>query len=298
MKNRALIVYGSLTGNTEMIANAFADVCREYNIEPDMYKVTGKKDENAIYYACDYDLVMIGSPIMQGLPFNRIVGTGAPRVIVKDRTGGFKPKIGADIPRPSGHPHTSQFVGTGAPGAKGEIPDTVYGVVFVTYGGSGVGPKECEGSLGVLEETARMSGIRTVGKFACPGKEMHHNSVDLMAETFKLKIDDTQALISRYKADPNSDEFKSMSEGQLKLLETSAKEIAEDSYSGQNMMGGNDPLGCGKPGSAYWHYDFMNRPSDRDITKAKIFLSEIIEDHFLTMDGYPRAPYSQYITIS
>lgn len=298
MKNRALIAYGSLTGNTEMVAKAFAEVCRAYNLEPDLVKITANKNDSREFYTEDYDLVCLGSPIMQGLPYNAIVGTGASHIIRRDRTEGFKPETGADIPRPSGHPNTSQTVGTGAPGAKGEIADTVYGVVFVTYGGCGVGPKECEGSLGVMEEAQRMMGVRTIGKFACPGKELRHNTVDKLARKFGLKIDEVQDMVSRYKDNPQSEEFLKYSPEQIEALKKGAGEANEDSYSGQSMMGKNDPLGCGKPGSVYWHYDFMNRPNERDIEKAKIFLAEIIEDYFLTMDGKPRAPYSQYTSIS
>ena len=69
----------------------------------------------------------------------------------------------------------------------------------------------------------------------------------------------------------------------------------EDDYS---MLEGNDPLGIGKPGSTFWHYDSGKRPSQRDLTKAKIFMAEIIEDYFLTTTGDPRPPYAMYTCIS
>ena len=40
------------------------------------------------------------------------------------------------------------------------------------------------------------------------------------------------------------------------------------------------------------------RPSKRDLTKAKIFMAEIIEDYFLTTSGDPRPPYAMYTCIS
>ena len=69
----------------------------------------------------------------------------------------------------------------------------------------------------------------------------------------------------------------------------------EDDYS---MLEGNDPLGIGKPGSTFWHYDSGKRPSQRDLTKTKIFMAEIIEDYFLTTTGDPRPPYAMYTCIS
>mgnify|MGYP002868772345 CR=1 FL=1 len=57
-KYKALIIYSSITGNTEKIANAFAETFREYNIEPTLKKLEGKgyvqrernpKDERVLY---------------------------------------------------------------------------------------------------------------------------------------------------------------------------------------------------------------------------------------------------------
>lgn len=56
-------------------------------------------------------------------------------------------------------------------------------------------------------------------------------------------------------------------------------------------------MGCGKPGSVFWHYDFLRRPSECDVMKAKIFMSELIEDYSLTMTGDPQPPYSMYTSI-
>lgn len=188
--------------------------------------------------------------------------------------------------------------GTGYPGAKGERKKTIYGVVFCTYGGSGVGPEECYGTLDVLVEFLRVNGARTVGKFACPGKELRHGSVDKLANRFKMNIDDAQALMQRYKDDPEVEEFRAMSDRDRKLLVDAAAVKDEESFgTGADMMVKNDPMGCGKPGSVFWHYDFQRRPSERDVMRAKNFLSELIEDYFLTMTGDPRPPYSLYTSI-
>ena len=99
-------------------------------------------------------------------------------------------------------------VGTGAPGSKSDIKKkTIYGVVFCTYGGSGVGPEECYGTLEVLVEYLRVNGIRAVGKFACPGRELRHSAVDRLAMVLKMNIDDAQAAMQRYKENPNAAEW-------------------------------------------------------------------------------------------
>ena len=64
----------------------------------------------------------------------------------------------------------------------------------------------------------------------------------------------------------------------------------------ENVVG-NDPLGIGKPGNIFWHYDLQNRPNARDLKKAEYFLEEILEDYFLTADGLPRDPISLYSCI-
>lgn len=303
-KRKALILYGSLTGNTELIGRAMGEVCEEYGFETKLVKIDPKRDwdEDPVDIT-EYDLVALGSPIIAGLPYKEVSmvmglqGTkcliGAKRAKAKmEAEGGMKPiRSGTGIPG-----IVSPAVGTGGPGSKGEFSKTIYGVAFTTYGGSGVGPEESYGCLEILTEFLRVNGARTVGKFACPGRELRHGSVDRLSEKFRINIDDAQALMSRYKADPNAAEFEKYTEEQRKLLDKLANDEQFDE--GIRMLNDNDPLGCGKPGCLMWHYDFDNRPNRRDVTKAKIFMAEIIEDYFLTWSGDPRAPYSMYTCIS
>lgn len=326
-KRKALVIYGSITGNTQMIAKAFGEVCEEYGFETDLVKIDPRRDwEKEPVFTEDYDLICLGSPIIAGLPYKEVsmlMGLQGKKQLYRNRAiydklmdmkakgipfapGAFEdPTEDPDAyPHPMAHVLTgipglvTPATGTGYPGAKGERKKTIYGVVFCTYGGSGVGPEECYGTLDVMVEFLRVNGARTVGKFACPGKELRHGSVDKLANRFKMNIDDAQALMQRYKENPNSEEFSAMSESDLKLLAESADVKDEDSFGvGADMMVQNDPMGCGKPGSVFWHYDFQRRPSERDVLKAKIFMAELIEDYFLTMTGDPRPPYSVYTSI-
>jgi len=299
-KKKALVLYGSITGNTELVAKAFEEVCREYGFETDLVKIEPKHDwDKDPVLVEDYDLVLLGSPIIAGLPYqevNQVMGLQGTKWLqgLENMKRSGPPDMGPGIPGvvapPAGH---------NAPGAKGEFCKTIYGVVFVTYGGSGVGPAESIGAIEVLVEHMRVNGIRTVGKFACPGKELRHESVDNLAEKLHINIDDAQALMERFKENPDGEEFKVYDKEQLRMLKKLSGVKDEDSFGeGFRMLGDNDPLGCGKPGCRMWHYDFEHRPTQRDLTKAKIFLSEIIEDHFLTISGDPRPPYSMYTCIS
>ena len=70
----------------------------------------------------------------------------------------------------------------------------------------------------------------------------------------------------------------------------------EDSFGG-SLFTVNDPLGIGKPGQSFWHYDMQIRPHDRDLKKCEIFTTNIIEDYFLTESGEPRDPGPVYRNI-
>ena len=303
-KRKAVVLYGSLTGNTEMVGKAMAEVLEEYGFETRCEKLSAGRDwsKTPVFFK-DYDIVVLGSLIVAGLPYKEVyqlLGLQGNRTI-----NGITMAPGVEPPDPdlnplgrlnrnSGIPGiVAPSVATGSPGAKGDNLPTIYGVVYATYGGSGVGPPECYGSLEVMEELLRVNGIRTVGKFACPGKEMRHEAVDGIAKALDINIADSMALIQRFTLDPNGEEFRNMPPEHIATI----KEFLgiEDDYS---MLEGNDPLGIGKPGSTFWHYDSGKRPSQRDLTKAKIFMAEIIEDYFLTTTGDPRPPYAMYTCIS
>ena len=302
-KRKACVLYGSLTGNTEMVGKAMAEVLEEYGFETRCEKLVPGKDwsqDPVIFW--DYDIIVLGSLIVAGLPYKEVytlLGLQGSRNIMgtkMDPTQPMDPEANpmGRLTAHSGIPGiVAPSVATGSPGAKGDGLPTIYGVVYATYGGSGVGPPECEGTLAVLEELLRVNGVRTVGKFACPGKEMRHEAVDGCAKELNINIADAQAMLQRWSVDPEAEEFTSMAPEKLAVIEKYMG--VEDDYS---MLDKNDPLGIGKPGSTFWHYDMAKRPSKRDLTKAKIFMAEIIEDYFLTATGDPRPPYATYTCIS
>lgn len=302
-KRKAVVLYGSLTGNTEMVGKAFAEVLEEYGFETRCEKLSAGRDwsKTPVYFK-DYDIVVLGSLIVAGLPYKEVYQLlglqGSRNIMGTTMTPGAEPDLeGNPMGRLSLHSGipgiVAPSVATGSPGAKGDNLPTIYGVVYTTYGGSGVGPPECYGSLEVMEELLRVNGVRTVGKFACPGKEVRHEAVDGIAKELNINIADAMAMINRYGVDPDAEEFQKLGPEKVSVIKRYLG--IEDDYS---MLEGNDPLGIGKPGSTFWHYDSGKRPSQRDLTKAKIFMAEIIEDYFLTTTGDPRPPYAMYTCIS
>ena len=302
-KRKAVVLYGSLTGNTEAVGKAFAEVLEEYGFETRCEKLVRNKDwsEDPVIL-WDYDIVILGSLIIAGLPYKEVyelMGLQGNRNIFGRKFNPNEPMDPESNPMGrlmvhSGIPGiVAPSVATGTPGAKGDQLPTIYGVVYATYGGSGVGPPECYGTLEVLEELLRVNGVRTVGKFACPGKEIRHEAVDGLAHDLNINIADSMGLIQRYTKDPEAEEFQKMDPEKVTLIKRYLG--LDDDYS---MLTGGDPLGIGKPGSSFWHYDSGKRPSERDLTKAKIFMAEIIEDYFLTTTGDPRPPYAMYTCIS
>ncbi|MDR1495704.1 MAG: hypothetical protein LBS67_02125 [Clostridiales Family XIII bacterium] len=88
MAYRALILYASITGNTEKVAFAFRDALVKYEFQVDTARF-GKHDfmERPTYFD-NYDLICLGSPIMAALPHQRLMNAlgmyekpGQPRFI-------------------------------------------------------------------------------------------------------------------------------------------------------------------------------------------------------------------------
>lgn len=324
-KRKALVLYGSITGNTELVAKEFQAVCRENGFDTDLVKIDPRRnwDKDPLFVE-DYDLVCLGSPIIAGLPYKEVsmlMGLQGKKQLYRNReiyqhiqdflaAGGHLGPGAGEVLQPGQIPGvhydtgipgiTCMDVGTGAPGSKADVQKkTIYGVVFCTYGGSGVGPEECYGTLEVLVEYLRVNGIRAIGKFACPGRELRHSAVDKLARLLNLNIDDAQAAMQRYKENPQAAEWERFTDVQRRALAEGANTKDKDSFgTDAPTMADNDPMDCGKRGSIIWHYDFQNRPSPRDLTKANIFLNEVVEDYFMTFTGDPRPPYSMYTCIS
>lgn len=77
------------------------------------------------------------------------------------------------------------------PGLKRpETPDyTPYAIEFTTYGGTSTGPSECLATLAIEKLYLENLYIQTIGQFACLGTELHHASVDTIADDLNMSVD-------------------------------------------------------------------------------------------------------------
>ena len=288
-KYRALILYGSVTGNTELVAKTFGEVFERYNIQADLERIYPSRnwEKDPVYFE-DYDIICFGAPIIAALPYhevNLVLGAQGKRIsFMRPMEGAPQAPLG----KPSGTPRVS---GRTEPDEKMK-----YGIAFTTYGGAMRGPSECRATLETMKEYMICHNIRAVGEFACAGKEVSHTSVDDLNIVLGVNLHRAQEILQEFKDDPANPKWGALGRPKIEALRKATGLSDSESLGFENVVG-NDPLGIGKPGNIFWHYDLQNRPNARDLEKAKIFLEEILEDYFLTADGKPRDPISLYSCI-
>ena len=68
-----IIMYSSITGNTEKVAHVFADVLKAHNFNTALEKVHPQRDyvKEPIYFD-DCDLLCLGAPIIAALPYREL----------------------------------------------------------------------------------------------------------------------------------------------------------------------------------------------------------------------------------
>jgi len=151
MTLKSLIIYSSWTGNTEKVAKAFKNVFEKKGWECDIFKIDKKTDvDNPPFDYRKYDFVCLGSPIgHKRLP--------APEMM--NLMNVMLEKI----------PH------------RVIVPGPKKGIVFATYSGVHLGPKEPLAVLSYLKLQLEHMKYICVGEFACPGRSPHRkdNALDL-----------------------------------------------------------------------------------------------------------------------
>jgi flavodoxin len=131
-----LIVYASLTGNTEKVAKEIAKNFKRYGWTNDLRKLPEDYDtKNPDIRFNDYDFACVGSPIISELPLPQI-----------------------------------RAVAYGNPGPDKISPGPKCGLVFCTYGGIHLGPEEAEPALKLLEVELMHQKFLVIGSLAIPGK--------------------------------------------------------------------------------------------------------------------------------
>lgn len=205
MGRKALIIYATVSGNTEKISNCFKDALEEQKWSVDMIKLTNKTNfvEEPVFFD-EYDLLFLGSPIMAGLP-STLVGKNL------GLTASMPPRMYSDRLIMPGlkRPDTEDY--------------TPYAVVFATYGGASTGPSECLATLAIEKLYLENLYIKTVGQFACLGSETRHASVDTISDDLGIEVDAASELLARYSENPTAEEFKKYPPHILGKIRTAAQ---------------------------------------------------------------------------
>lgn len=169
MAKRSLIMYASLTGNTEKVAYRFKKAFEKKEWLVDLWKIDKNTDiQNPEFNIRSYDFLCAGSPIIHKMPIEKLItllsgGRPLPSLGGFNAFGG---SVATPGPLPSGgHPPP---VGHEAKIVFG--PDTMKGIAFCTYGGIHLGPKESEPAVALISLIMEHIPCQVVGRFACPGR--------------------------------------------------------------------------------------------------------------------------------
>lgn len=277
-KKRALIMYATITKNTEKIAKSFEESFRHYGWEVDLVRIVNQG--RAPHDYSGYDVVCLGSPIIAGGPMMCVTkqfslggGTSLEENVAKNAEAGLdfnaggvglkggpggekKPPEGPKPPAGAGPGKSEQG---GARYAGGPAPHGVYqplGIVFTTYGGGFYGSNEALATLEILKLYLELRSVKVVGRFGCCGREYGPAGV--------------------------ADGGKPM------------------------LMGGTidppvyyqDAEGLYHAGSFFFHTHMNDKPGERDLMKAKALVADLVEDYFYSHDGLRKDVASCYTTIS
>jgi hypothetical protein len=181
MSHKSLIVYASLTGNTEKVAQRFHKVFIEKGWECDLLKVTKKTDVfNSAFDYTQYDFVCAGSYVHGSLPADFLINyLRSNQNNVRYTPDMMKMK---DMPEPDEDELVKRLAGDFNPhpqpegSRRTEPPRAIFnyrdkkGVVFVTFGGEHQGYKEALPSLDLLESELEHTRYQCIGRFCCPGR--------------------------------------------------------------------------------------------------------------------------------
>jgi len=229
MAKKCLILYASWTGNTKKVALRFQKVFQSKGWEVNLFKVDHKTDvKNPPFEYRDYDFLCVGSPVIHKKPVEELMSimAGAP---LPPSEGGPKVAL-VGVTREEDVPEKYRFTQRMRDRQKdmkpGKIvfgPDSKKGVIFMTYSGNHLGPKEADPAMRLLALEMEHIPFECVGMFSCPG---YH--------------------------------------GPGKASGSKGASAPKDA-----------PERKGAPQG--WFKDLDTRPNARDLEKAEIFISEILE---------------------
>jgi hypothetical protein len=267
MDGKALILYASVTGNTEQVATQFQKTLLAYGWSCTMVKLEDDTDlvGNQIFLD-NFDLVLLGSPVISCAPS---------RTVSKHMA-----LVDQEPPRLFSNP----LFYPGSPFRPEEVP---LGVVFATYSGESFGPHEALSTLDIQQVYLEYLHIDVIGRFACPGKKLSKDLLELVAQELGTDLQTASRLYALYRLHPDSAELQGCSEDAMALMQQLLQE--------QQGIARKNPSAFSEAPS--WHWDLQTRPNQRDLVKADIFLQEVLEGYFIG-ENLPKPTKSVYTSIA
>lgn len=272
-RRRALILYATMTKNTEKVANWFKETFEYYNWDVQMVRLTLKMDwaalEGKIYFD-DYDIICLGSPIVAGAPLKPVAdamglnGDGNLQEDLKKEMEGGQVNPEAVTQALGGRWRRK---GAPYPGIYCKENNRPLGIVFTTYGGGFYGTRECIGTLGMLQVYLSNYDVDMVGKFACGGKEMGPAGGPVGQKPRAWFVPGPKQADVPYADVPDAVEYETSDGKKWK-------------------------------GSYFFHYNNDEKPGKKEEMRARIFISDIVEDFFMTYDGERFISGSEVVSIS
>lgn len=297
MKKKALILYASITKNTEKVATWFKETFEHYGMDVTMIKVLngtrwleGVRDK---LYFDDYDVVCLGSPIIGGSPMKCMLthfSAGAASSLEDNVAKNAEKGLGFNAGGAGGFKEGE--VGPGGPGMPPPPPG----------GGPGMPPPPPDGKGGPpnmirwrREEVMQYPGgphipgayhpigiaFTTYGGGFCGPSECLP-----VLELLKLYLEDKGAKVIGRFACPGKEFGPAGLDDGVPPMQIHEPPVYYKDADGNYHAG------------AYFHHCHNNsNPNARHEAQAKAFIASIVEDHFYTSDGKRRELGSEYVSI-
>jgi hypothetical protein len=167
VSRKSLILYASMTGNTEKLAVRFKEVFEKMKWECDLMKIDQKMDITIPFFNCDkYDFICLGSYVHSGLPSTLLLNAlhkNPGSAHYQTNQGLTKRPTEEEILAIASEPHP-RVEPINLNGLNKQ------GIVFVTFAGKFVGWKMAQPSLDMLEVELAHMHFQCVGQFCCPGR--------------------------------------------------------------------------------------------------------------------------------
>lgn len=272
-QRRALILYATMTKNTEKVATWFKETFEQYGWDVTFCRLVNKMDwaawQEKLYFD-DYDAILLGSPIVGGAPIQPVI-----KAMSFGAGGGLEKEVQSKLDDNNGPAAAEAF----KPDHVWRRNDAPYsgilraedsrplGIVFCTYGGGFYGSGEAQPVLETLKLYLQTNSVNVIGKFCCGGKETGPAGYDLGVKP-----------PARFVPGPKG------------------KDIPPADVC--DAVGYRMGDGSVVPGSYFFHYDLNNKPGPREEAKVRAFAADFIEDYFMTYNGEVNCTMSELISMS